>query len=135
MSTRIYASAQKLADAEDLDLEALMEAGQLEGTGSGDAVTKTDVEAYLEDHAAEDLPSKEDLIRRGLAEGLSNDEIGQLVRATLGETTPWENGYVSWTIGNERRQHTEWWQEHGPRVVRDRGVKPGKLEVQAEDVA
>lgn len=54
MSTRIYDSARKFADAEGLDLEPILEAGDLEGTGSGGAVTKQDVLTYLDARAHED---------------------------------------------------------------------------------
>lgn len=122
MSTRIYQSAQKLINEHDLD------PARIDGSGSGGAITKADVEAHLASDLDE-LPSKEDLIRRGLAEGMTNDEIGELVRTIHGEETKWDAGRVSWTIGNERRTHTDWWKAHGPRVVEDRGVKPGELEV------
>lgn len=131
---RVYRSACAAAAQAGLDEDELQ---GIEGTGSDGAVTKADVEAYLEGRGdGEDgLPTKEDLIRKELAEGLSNDEIGVLVRETLGEDTPWSNGYVSWTVGNERRSHTDWWQAQGPRIVVERGVKPGDLSEEALKVA
>lgn len=130
---RIYRSAKKLARRSGMDedeLQDLVEQGVLEGSGKGGAVTKEDLQEYLEgsqDHG----PSKEDLIRRGLAEGRTNEEIGELVHEVLGDDVPWQNGFVSWTIGNERRNETDWWMDYGPRVVVERGVKAGPLDDEA----
>lgn len=118
MSTRIYKSAKALINEHDLDPE------KIPGSGSGGAITKADVETYLEeieDDGSGSL-SQQDIIRAGLEKGLSNAEIVENVREAFPDSEI-EPGWVSWTIGNERRRETEWWQEFGEKVAEDRGVK------------
>lgn len=59
--------------------------------------------------------------------GETNAEIEARVQRALGADEH-PSGRVGWTVGNERRQHTDWWREFGPKVVEDRGVNPGQLE-------
>lgn len=120
MSVRIYKSAQALIDQHDID------PADIDGTGSGGAITKADVKGYLEsrksDSGGGSNRSQQDVIRAGLEQGLSNKEIVQNVKAEFPDSGI-TRGDVSWTIGNERRNETDWWAEYGPKVVEDRGVK------------
>lgn len=70
---------------------------------------------------ADDPPSQQDLIRAGLVEGLSNPEIRDRVLEVYPDSKM-KPEHVSWTIGNERRNETEWWETHKERL---KELRPG----------
>ncbi|HKK09041.1 MAG TPA: E3 binding domain-containing protein [Gemmatimonadota bacterium] len=123
MSKRIYKSAQKVIDAygaDAIDLDAI------EGTGKDGAITKADVEAFLADPPKDaKTPTAQDIIRAGLARGHDNATIEAAVLEVHPDSKIRDHGagWVGWTIGNERRKNSDWWQKHGPKVVEDRDVK------------
>lgn len=115
MSKRIYESARALAEERGVDPDAV------EGTGKGGAVTKADVERYIESGAASP-PSQQEITRRGLAAGLTNEEIVAEILEVHPDSKV-KPSHVAWTIGNERRRGTAWWREHGPAIAAARGVR------------
>lgn len=66
--------------------------------------------------------SQQDVVRQGLAAGLSNREICERVR-TLFPESEIKPDHVSWTIHHERSENTRWWKEHGDRIAELRGVQ------------
>jgi hypothetical protein len=74
----------------------------------------------------EKVPSAQDLIRAGLAAGETNEEIRDRVLKVHPDSKIQKNptGWVGWTIGQERKKGSPWWQEHGKKVAEDRGVAP-----------
>jgi len=114
--TRIYEAAQELINEYGIDPK------KISGTGSGGAITKDDVEKYLEALETASLPSQQDIIRAGLEKGLSNAEIVVNVKELYPDSQI-RNGWIAWTIGNERRRETGWWEKFGPAIAEQRGVK------------
>lgn len=70
---------------------------------------------------ADELPSQQDLIRVGLLEGLTNPEIRDRMLEVYPDSAM-KPEHVSWTIGNERRNETDWWETHKERL---KEVRPG----------
>jgi len=117
MSARIYQSAVKAAEAAGIsreDLERLVEKGAIAQSGKG--VSGSDVEEYLAAGPDDDhKPPQQDLIRAGLLEGLTNEEIRDRVLEVYPDSAI-KPAHVSWTLGNERRNSSAWWQKHRQRI-------------------